>query len=652
MTAIQIGSNTRFFTISTAGHVDHGKTSLIKALTGIDPDRLKEEKERQMTTDLGFAHLQLKDNLVVGFVDVPGHGKFLKNMLAGVGGIDMALLVVAADEGPMPQTTQHVRILSLLGVSKALVALTKIDMVADAEQIEIVRLDIQNLLDKHGIECLGICDVSSTRRTGLDELKEQLSRIVAAAPPRDDSGGAFLPVDRVFSKSGFGTVITGTLVRGRLTSGDQVSIGPNVSAGRVRKLETFGHAVDLAMPGQRVACNLVLKDNHQIVRGNVVLTGTVQPVKNLFVSLVDRPKLISGKLSDRLSDQPIRLYHGTAECHGFIRWVQELDRQSEQTQESSASQTIGIGMINLVDPVLAQPQDRFVVRLSDETIYGGTVLLYEKQRWLKREMLPQLARHLLGNNFKAAIQTYINCAPNKIVNLKQFASFVPNQSAELWQEMLKDGDIVKLDENVTLPEMRIELTQRLVNAATQLLKGVEEDGASLESLRSKLSPKLDRATFQALVDEDVAKGKLIRKGDKILLPGLEKTKTTDAATSSLQEKIVQAAQSNFCLDLADLAALCGSDTSKIKQAAQMLSKEGRTNFIAYEFVISDQNLLRAHAVLEKIWNAKRNIAPGDFREELNTTRKYAMALLQHFDDQKVTRRLQNGRVLLKPLPKK
>jgi selenocysteine-specific elongation factor len=413
-----------------------------------------------------------------------------------------------------------------------------------------------------------------------------------------------------------------------------------VSAGRVRKLETFGHPVEVAVPGQRVACNLVLKDNHQVVRGNVVLTANVQPVKNLFVSIEDKPRLISGKLSDRLSDQPIRLYHGTAECHGFIRWVQEI-----------GSESIGIGMINLLDPVLAQPQDRFVVRLTDETIYGGTVLLSEKQRWLKREMLPELAGQLMTKDFSAAIKTYIKSAPNKIVNTKQLASFTPAASLGLLQEMLKSGDVVKLDENVTVPEMRVELSARLNKAAAQLLVGAEEDGTSLEALRSKLSPKLDRATFQALVDEDVASGKLIRKGDKILLPGLEKPKTIDSAMSGLQEKIVAATDSNFCLDVTDLTGLCGADANKIKQAAQMLAKDGRTNFIAHEFVISDQNLLRAHTVLEKIWNAKRNIAPGDFREELNTTRKYAMALLQHFDDQKITRRLQNGRVLLKPVPK-
>jgi selenocysteine-specific elongation factor len=214
--AAPFATNTRFFTISTAGHVDHGKTSLIRALTGIDPDRLKEEKERQMTTDLGFAHMDLGANVVVGFVDVPGHGKFLKNMLAGVGGIDMALLVVAADEGPMPQTAQHVRILSLLGVSKAIVALNKIDAVDDPEQIEIVRDEIGELLEKHGIQLIELVPVSATKNIGIKELKEVLSKRLVGLPARDTAGGAFLPVDRVFTKSGFGTVITGTLVRGYL----------------------------------------------------------------------------------------------------------------------------------------------------------------------------------------------------------------------------------------------------------------------------------------------------------------------------------------------------------------------------------------------------------------------------------------------------
>ncbi|MBX9694182.1 MAG: hypothetical protein K2Z81_17495, partial [Cyanobacteria bacterium] len=274
---------TLHFTLATAGHVDHGKTSVLRALTGIDPDRLKEEKERQMTTDIGFAHLRLSPSvidaagkdaisafkkklgevgaegkedgeLVVGFIDVPGHGKFLKNMLAGVGGIDLALIVVAADEGPMPQTVQHVKILSLLGVRKCIVVLTKIDLVGDDEK-QFATQEIHDLVGRLGIEVLETVPVSAVKGVGIENLRSAIVRQVMQLPARttvNDSIGqplpAYLPIDRVFSKSGYGVVVTGTLVYGHIKVGDNVFIEPGHSQARVRGLETFNRKLNEALP--------------------------------------------------------------------------------------------------------------------------------------------------------------------------------------------------------------------------------------------------------------------------------------------------------------------------------------------------------------------------------------------------------------------
>jgi selenocysteine-specific elongation factor len=627
--------NTRFFTISTAGHVDHGKTSLIRALTGIDPDRLKEEKERQMTTDLGFAHLKLSEDFIVGFVDVPGHGKFLKNMLAGVGGIDLALLVVATDEGPMPQTRQHVRILSMLGVTRAVVAMTKIDMVDDADHRAVVQDDIRDLLNAHGIEMLALVPVSSTKNVGLNELKDALRKALEKMGKRDTNGGAFLPVDRVFSKAGFGTVITGTVVRGKLSVGDQFVVGPDVTTGRVRRLETFGHPVNEAVPGQRVACNVVLKDNKELSRGNVILGRELPATKMMLVSLVDKPALAGEKFIERLEGQPIRLYHGTAECHGYIRWA----------QAAVDSMDTAVALIALDDPAVALAQDRFVIRLSDETIFGGEVILRDKPKWMKRADLLSFAGDVLGGNFEAALLKFIAATPQRMARLNQIELFVPSpRDRELVDSLVSRGVVLRLGDNVLAPDSRAQLTARLADA----VKKPGTESVPLEATRTSMTPKFDRATFQALVDDEVASGRLVRKGDQLAMPGSGDAKPSDPAAAALQEKIAKVLEENFCLEITEIAKSVGStDINKVKAALSAMSKAGQANVIAHEFAISSENLRKCHQKLAEIWQVKKNISPSDFRDGVNTTRKYAMALLQHFDDNKITRRLQDGRVLLK-----
>jgi selenocysteine-specific elongation factor len=653
----QFSSNVRFFTVSTAGHVDHGKTSLIRALTGIDPDRLKEEKERQMTTDLGFAHLKLGDDLIVGFVDVPGHGKFLKNMLAGVGGIDIALLVVAADEGPMPQTKQHVRILSMLGVDRAVVALTKIDTVDDSEHIEIVEEEIADMLAQHGVTMLRLVPVSSTKSIGLDSLKAALTEELSKLPPRNTKEAAFLPIDRVFSKSGFGTVITGTLVRGKLSTGDQVVVGPDVSAARVRRLESFGQTIDQAGPGQRVACNLVLKDNKSLSRGQVVLGNEIPATKMIVASVIDKPKLIGEKFAEKISSQPVRVYHGTAECHGYLRWAQSLTDPADSSGDGAGdNENRALVLIALDDPAVAQAQDRFILRMSDETIYGGIVLLRDRPRWMKRPELLAVANFVLTHDFKQAVLSFIESAPMQILRQSQLSLLLPHPlDKQVLDQLRGENKLVLLGETVMAPQTRALLTARLLEATDHVVKSeiggdADAETAPLEAVRLRLSPKLDRATFQVLIDEDSQAGKIIRRADKLQVPG-KAQKTADPAALKLQEDILLALENSFCLDIDELSKQCaGADPKKIKSMLSVMAKQSpaQLHLINYEFAISDVNLLKAHRALADIWNIKRNIAPTDFKEQLNVTRKYAMALLQHFDDQKITRRLNDGRVLLKP----
>lgn len=642
MTIAPFHPGTRFFTIATAGHVDHGKTSLLRRLTGIDPDRLKEEKERQMTTDIGFAYLDLNESMVVGFVDVPGHGKFLKNMLAGVGGIDLALLVVAADEGPMPQTRQHVRILSLLGITRAIAAITKIDMV-DEEQVEIVSDEVEQLLKLHSIELLDTCAVSSTQGTGFDKLTATFQKLLKTFPVRDGSGSLFLPVDRVFSKSGFGTVITGTLVQGKLSAGDQVLVEPGEISARVRRLETHGQTVTVALPGQRVACNLVIKDQEKIARGHVLSSSPANPSKSLLINLFDRPRSLEEPMSERLSDQPIRLYHGTAEYHGYLRWVEDLP-------DSGANESEAVAFLALQDPAVVSSQDKFVIRLTDDTIYGGTILMRERPRWLTKKELLSVADLLRESKFDEAILAFLKGSPQLMVREAALSSIVsPAQRIPVIESLKASGRIVSLGEYLLAVESRTELSEDLAQRVrTALEKNPEnEDGIALESLRTLMRTKLERTAFQHLIEEEAAQQRIVRKGDKVSLPGRTTAKSIDPALAELEEKVRVQLESHWCLEWDELADLTGGELKNIKAVVNSMSKSGETIVASYDFIASSSKVKEAHQILSDIWTAKRSIAPTDFREKLGTTRKYAMALLQYFDDQKITRRLDSGRVLLK-----
>src|SRR5256885_8006036 len=296
------------FVVGTAGHIDHGKSTLVKALTQIDPDRLEEEKRRGMTIDLGLAYLQLPSGRRVGIVDVPGHQRFLKNMLAGVHGMDAVMLVIAADEGPMPQTREHLAIVDLLGIEHGLVVLSKADLV-DAAWLDLVREDVAELIAGSSLQRAPIIAVSSNTGTGLDELRAALDAELARATPRPDVGRPRLPVDRSFAMSGFGTVVTGTLVGGVLSQGTELAVLPAGRRARVRGLQQHNRSVDQARPGSRTAVNLSGLDHSQVRRGDVLAPpGALQASRRLDARLVVLPDV-----QPLHHHQRLLMYHQTAE---------------------------------------------------------------------------------------------------------------------------------------------------------------------------------------------------------------------------------------------------------------------------------------------------------------------------------------------------
>ena len=286
--------------VGTAGHVDHGKSTLVHALTGIDPDRLKEEKEREMTIDLGFAWLTLPNGEEIGLVDVPGHKDFIKNMLAGVGGIDATLFIVAADEGVMPQTREHLDILDLLGVKAGVVAITKKDLVEDGEWLELVMAEVSTELEGTCLESAPMVPVSARTGEGLPELLAELQRVLSAARPHRDDGRPRLPIDRIFSVAGFGTVVTGTLIDGQLRVGQEVEILPGGLKTRIRGLQTHKEKLEVALPSSRVAVNLAGVAVTDLQRGDVLtLPGWLTPTQLIDVRL------------RYLADAPLPLKHNT-----------------------------------------------------------------------------------------------------------------------------------------------------------------------------------------------------------------------------------------------------------------------------------------------------------------------------------------------------
>ena len=336
--------------IGTAGHVDHGKSMLVKALTGIDPDRLKEEKERQMTIDLGFAWLTLPSGEQVGIVDVPGHKDFIENMLAGVGGIDAALLVVAADEGVMPQTREHLAILDLLGVKSGLVALTKVDLVDDPEWLELVEAEVEELLEGTTLAGAPIVPVSAKTGQGLPELVAELDALLQRTPPRRDLGRPRLAIDRVFSITGFGTVVTGTLVDGAFELGQEVEILPQGIKARIRGLQTHKRRIERAMPGSRVAINLAGVSKNELRRGDVVTTpGWLKPTQLVDVRLrylADAPRPLRHNAT-------LKFFSGSAEVVARARL---LDSEAIPPGEE------GWVQLRLAKPVALIKGDRFIVR--------------------------------------------------------------------------------------------------------------------------------------------------------------------------------------------------------------------------------------------------------------------------------------------------
>jgi selenocysteine-specific elongation factor len=505
--------------IGTAGHVDHGKSTLVKALTGIDPDRLKEEKEREMTIDLGFAWLTLPSGEQVGVVDVPGHQDFIKNMLAGVGGIDAALLVIAADEGVMPQTREHLAILHLLKAPAGVIALTKVDMVESREWLELVEAEVMEVVEGTVLEGAPVVPVSSVTGEGLDTLRRTLDEVLAKAPPRVDRGRPRLPVDRVFTIAGFGTVVTGTLIDGSLHVGQEVEILPAHLKARIRGLQTHKHKLELAVPGSRVAINLVGVGTEDLKRGDVVtLPGWLEPTQLADVrldSLADSPRELR-------HHQEVEFFSGAAEVTAHVRLL---------GVRSLAPGQSGWAQLSLAQPVSLVKGDHFIIRQPSPslTIGGGIVvdpLPRRRHRRFRAEVVQHLETLAHGTPADLLLEMLDRRGPLLMRDLLAGCGLPSETATQALEQLLQDGQVFPLPPGpavltgtsyIASPVGWSGLLGRIsaevgnFHQANPLRQGIPR-----EMLKSRL--KLETRLFNEAVARAAGQGALVESESLIRLP--------------------------------------------------------------------------------------------------------------------------------------
>ncbi len=614
--------------IGTAGHVDHGKTTLTYALTGINPDRLAEEQLREMTIDLGFAWLDLPDGERVGIVDVPGHRDFIENMLAGVGGIDAAILVIAADEGVMPQTREHLAILDLLGVPTGLIALTKIDMVSDLDWLDLVELDIMDVVEGTVLEGQPIVPVSARTGEGLERLLDAIADMLRQQPAREDTGSPRLPIDRVFTISGFGVVVTGTLSGGTLSVGQEVEVQPSDVRARVRGLQSHEEPVETAGPGRRVAVNLRGVEKSEVARGDVLgLPGMWRPTTLIDAWL----RYLPGAYLPLEHDDPVKFFVGAAEVMGHVR---VLDRERVLPGEHSWIQ------VRLEHPIVAAYGDRYIIRRASpaETIGGGIVLdTAPGQRWkrFRPEVIARLEALYEGDPLRIALN-----------DLAQRRGPVQRKAIRLDDGQIADalaaGDLQPLDSEGVWMIHRDALA-RIATRTTRALgafHGAEplRVGMPRDALRSRLH--LDPEPFEIVL------GHLVREGYVVLLPGgVVRSPDHNVRYTAAQEDAIRRLLREF--ERAPYAPPTASQAREFVGDAVLVSLVERGELVR----ISDDVLLRPDILREWIAFARATLERGDMltvavlRDRFKTTRRYALDFLERLDALGITRRKGDERVL-------
>ncbi len=614
------------FVLGTAGHIDHGKTVLVHALTGIDPDRLREEKERGMTIDLGFAWLKLPSGQEVGIVDVPGHERFIKNMLAGVGGIDLALLIVAANEGVMPQTREHLAILDLLEIKRGIVAITKKDLVDD-EWLSLVKAEIEELIGPTSLSQAPIIAVSAVTGEGLSDLVSAVDELVNSIEPAKDLGRPRLPIDRVFTMSGSGTVVTGTLIDGSLTVGQEVEIVPASLRSRLRGLQTHKAPVDVATPESRVAANLVGVATSQLQRGDVLtkpgwlIPSTMLSAKLRLLPYLHRPLRHNATVS---------LHTGATEAMAKVRLLEKDKLQPGEATWAQLSLNKLIAVVN---------GDHFIIRSPMETLGGGNIVDCHAKRL--RRFRPAIIQNLKvreeGTAEEVIMALLKEKQPLELLHLRAQGDLPVSDVLSVIEALILQGKVVGIGQKER-PLLWTRLGwERLTKNAVAIVQDYHRrfpvrPGIPKVELSSRLKLRAySSAALKRLFDEGI----LVEQGITVRSP-------------SHQIQLTQAQQAKIDAFLHSLAQNPYAPPSDLIPEPDLLNLLIERQQVVK---ISDSVIFSANAYNEMVERViayikeRGRVTLAEVRDLFNTSRKYAQAFLEHLDESKMTRRVGDERVL-------
>ncbi len=619
--------DSRMYVIGTAGHVDHGKSTLIRSLSGIDPDRLHEEKERGMTIELGFAWLGLPSGLEVSIVDVPGHERFIKNMLMGAGGVDLAMLIVAADEGVMPQTREHLAILDLLRIERGIAVITKVDLVEE-EWLELVVADVEEALESYSLAGSKVVAVSAEKDIGLDQLIHDLDEELANVPPRPDLGRPRLPVDRSFTMSGFGAVVTGTLSGGILRTGQQVNLVPSGRQARIRGLQSHKEAVEEAMPGSRVAVNLSGIERHEIERGDVLVTGRWLKSSTAFDCSIrtinDSPRPIR-------HNHRVTLYTGTSETPAVVRL---LDQNALPPGES------GWAQIRLDTPVPVVKGDYFVIRDTVTTLGGGQALAPNapRPRRFHEPTAQRLASLESGAESEILIAALDSLGPAAVAELAPAANLSEARTAAILDELLNRNEVVAIGEKSALEYFSATGWAKVVATASNDLAEYHRtyplrEGMPREELRNRLN--MNAAEFNPALARLVA--------DRVLSEGQVSVRLP--AHSAKLSPTQQRRADEYLALLASNLYSPPSDATIDQELLQALAAQGRVVRVSEDVVFLKSAYEEMAEKVVQLAKQHGEVTISHVREAFSTSRKYTLALLEHMDRQQITRRSGDNRVL-------
>ena len=621
--------------LGTAGHIDHGKTTLIKALTGRETDNLKEEKQRGISINLGFTYFDLPSKKRVGIVDVPGHEKFIKNMLAGACGIDIVLLVIAADEGVMPQTIEHLDILNYLDVKKGIIVLTKCDLV-DEEFIELVKDDVREKTKGLFIEGAPIVEVDSVSRRGLDELVQKIDEISEDIEEKKTDAPSRMSIDRVFSLKGFGTIVTGTLIEGKISVDDEMTIYPSEKKVKVRNLQVHGCDVKTAYAGQRTAINLSNIKVSEIQRGDVIAqTGSVEEsmMIDVNISLVEHCKK-SLKHWDR-----IRVFHGTKQ---ILCRIVPLNEDEIQYGES------GYAQLRLEEKIVAKKGDRFIIRSYSpmDTIGGGVIIdTAPKKHKIYDESVIEALKIKEKGELKDILEEYLKLNLSNYITLKELVSYTGEK-----EEYVKEGLNALIDENkvfcVNKYYLHIshyqKLKERVIDILTKYHKQYRlRNGILKEELRSKVDNSLK------VKDMDVILNKMVEEKDIKVQDNLVSNYDFEVKFNqkqlSIKKEIEDKSRKNGLNSLMTKDDICNKNKF-YEEVLEALTGE-TIQKLDDAYYIDKKVYENVKKGLLEYLNKNKEITVAQFRDITKSNRKISIVMLEHFDRNRITKRVEDKRIL-------